>query len=467
MSTTEWTMTAPPETYQNRRAHLAATLSRPLILFAGHARPRQIRTMAYPFRAGSHYLYFGGPPMEGAALLVEPGSDGADGTTLIRPARTFDDAVWVGPGPDDGQIAAAAGVRVSAVADVDQLASQLEKRDAAYLSPPCSPTEAWAVKLGLKEANTQEWSAIVDLRLIKDKHEMTALRRAAELGVQAHRAAMAATAPGGTEAKVAAALIESLTAAGGDFSFSPIVTVRGEILHCEKYPNRLEEGQLLLVDAGAEEPGGYASDITRTYPVNGKFDAMQRQLYDTALRAERAAIAACVPGKRYREIHDLAAEVICRGLVEAGILRGDPADLTTRKAHTLFFSHGVGHLLGLDVHDIEDFGDIAGYATGRTRRDAFGDKFLRFDRDLEPGMVVTIEPGVYIVPEIWANEDLIRPYADVVNRPIVDALLGRRFGGIRIEDDVHVRAEGEGPEVLTETLPATPDELEAIMGRSV
>jgi len=220
----------------------------------------------------------------------------------------------------------------------------------------------------------------------------------------------------------------------------------------------------VVIDAGAEEPGGYACDITRTYPVTGEFTPIQRHIYDTVLRAHDETIAACVPGRRFRDIHDLAARVLCEGLVQAGLLRGDPAELVARCAHTLFFPHGLGHLIGLDVHDMEDFGDQAGYAPGRTRRPEFGSKYLRLDRDLEPGMTLTIEPGLYIVPAIWRQDAFVAAFTDMVNRPAVDALIRDQFGGVRIEDTICVRTAAEGgPEVLTIDLPTDGDAVVAVV----
>ncbi len=436
-----------------------------MVVLSGRARARQYSTNTHPFRAGSSYLYFGGPALEGAAWLIEPDSDGQEGCTLLRERCSLDDAVWTGEPPSDEALGSAAGITDTRLAEPDKLASLVARRTASFVGPPCPPSMEWAASLGLGPADDDELLSLIDLRLIKDEYELAAMRRAADVSAEGHVAAMKATRPGRCEAEVAAAFTAVLVAHQCGPSFTPIITVHGEVLHSDQYCHTLEVGQLLLVDAGAEEPGGYAGDITRTYPVSGSFTPVQRQIYDTVLRAEREAIAACVPGRRYRDVHDLAARVICEGLVDAELLRGDPAELAGRGAHTLFFTHGLGHLLGLDVHDMEDFGDVAGYAPGRTRRPQFGNKFLRLDRDLQAGMVVTIEPGIYLVPAIWRNDGLVRPFADVVNRPAVDALLEDRFGGIRIEDDVHVLSPDQaGPEVLTSKLPSDADAVVQIVG---
>ncbi len=455
-------MIAPPDVYRNRRARLAGSLSRPIVVLAGFARSRKYATNTHAFRAASTYLYFGGPPVEGACWLIEPGSDGDAGCTLFRPAVGADDAVWVGePRPDDA-LASAAGVRVSAVADSDALSGQLAKRSAAAICPPCPSSLSLVASLGLDEPRPEELMPIVDMRLYKDQHELVAMRRAARISVDAHLAAMKATAPGQREADVAAAFESVLVANEAEPSFTANVTIHGEVLHGSDHHNALAAGDLLLVDAGAEEPGGYTSDITRTYPVDGTFRPVQRLLYDTVLNAQRAAIAACTAGARFRDVHDLAARVVCEGLVEADILRGSAEELVARRAHTLFFTHGLGHLIGLDVHDMEEFGDLAGYPEGRVRRSEFGNKFLRLDRDLSPGMTVTIEPGVYFVPAVWRMNDLVKPLADCVNRKTVDKLLAGGFGGIRIEDTILVRAEGT-PENLTAALPIDGDDVSAVV----
>ncbi len=462
MSANAFEMCAPAATYRKRRAALGAKLRRPMVILAGHARARNYAANVFPFRAGSNYLYFGGPPIEGAAWIIDPGCDGESGCVLLRMPQTVDDAVWTGEIAGDEMIAAAAGIPTTALEPPNRLKKLLFDRQAGFVAPPCPISEKWMADIEIPRAETDEQQIIIDLRLCKDEHEQIAMRRAAKGAVKAHLAAMHACRPGRYEYEVVGAMVSTYMANRCDTSFVPIVAIHGEVLHPHGYSHLLEPGRLLLVDSGAEEHTGYASDVTRTFPVTGRWDALQKQLYEVALRAELSAIAACVPGARYRDVHDIAAKEICAGLVGVGLLRGNVSDLLERRAHTLFFVHGTGHLIGLDVHDMEDFGDQAGYAPGRTRRSGFGDKFLRLDRDLEPGYGVTIEPGIYLVPAIWRNVEMTQPFADVVNRPLVEQLLAANFGGIRVEDTVLVTHGA--PEVLTAELPKKPDEVAALVG---
>jgi len=474
MNQTGIEMSAPADVFRRRRALLGTKLQRPLVIPAGHARSRNYLANTYPFRAGSHYLYFGGVPIEGAAWIIEPGCDGQMGCVLLRMPQTIDDAVWTGEMPGDDAIAAASGLPVSALETPNRLHKLLADRVAGYVAPPCPITERWMTECEIQPADDAERQMIIDMRLCKDAHEQAAMRRAADATVKAHVAAMRACRPGRREDDVVAALLSTYAAERAQTSFTPIVSIHGEVLHPHTYGHTLTAGRLLLVDSGGEEPTGYACDVTRTYPVSGTWDSMQAQLYDVVLRAEQAAIAACVPGKRYLDVHDIAARVICEGLVDVGLLRGNADNLMERRAHTLFFVHGIGHLIGLDVHDMEDLGDLAGYAPGRSRRSGFGDKFLRLDRDLAPGYGVTIEPGIYLVPAIWNHPDMTTPFADVINRPLVEKLLAAPFGGIRVEDTVLVadaaKSAGSpstttgGPEVLTSALPKTREGISGVMG---
>ena len=299
-------------------------------------------------------------------------------------------------------------------------------------------------------------TAIVALRLIHDEAALAEIRKAVAVTVKAHQAGMSATLNATVEAEVRAAMEQVIIASGMTCAYSSIVTVHGEVLHNDRYHHPLRSTDLLLADVGAETATGWASDVTRTWATSGKFSPTQRDLYQVVLAAHDACIAALRPGVEYREIHLLASHTIAAGLVDLGILRGQPADLVDRDTHALFFPHGVGHLLGLDVHDMEDLGDLAGYAPGNTRSPRFGLGYLRLDRPLRPGMVVTIEPGFYQVPAILQDSERREAYRDVVNWDRLADFSDVR--GIRIEDDVLVTESGS--EVLTAALPTSVDAIE-------
>jgi Xaa-Pro aminopeptidase len=240
-------------------------------------------------------------------------------------------------------------------------------------------------------------------------------------------------------------------------AYPSIVTPHGEILHSERYDHDLRAGDLLLADVGAETAGGWAGDVTRTWPVSGHFSPTQRELYQVVLEAQRRAIAAVTPGTRYRNVHILASQTLASGLVDLEILRGNPIELAADGVVALLFPHGIGHLLGLDVHDMEDLGDRAGYAPGRERAKEFGLRSLRLDRDLLAGMAITIEPGIYLAPSILDDPTLTRVAGDRLDRRRLAAFVDVR--GIRIEDDVLVTASGR--EVLTEAIPKSISAIEA------
>ena len=261
------------------------------------------------------------------------------------------------------------------------------------------------------------------------------------------------------EAQVRAAMEAVIISHNMTCSYNSIVTVQGEVLHNEHYHHSLQNGDLLLADVGAETPMGWAADITRTWPVSGTFSPTQRDIYQVVLNAHDSCINAIKPGIEYQDIHRIAATVITEGLVELGILKGTVEDLVNQDAHALFFPHGIGHLLGLDVHDMEDLGDLAGYEPGRVRSERFGWCFLRLNRLLKPGMLVTIEPGFYQVPAILNNPKNREKYQTIVNWERLEQFADVR--GIRIEDDVLVTETGT--EILTQNLPTALEEIEALV----
>jgi Xaa-Pro aminopeptidase len=355
-------------------------------------------------------------------------------------------------------VAAAGGSSVATLPSADPIT----RFDQCRLLGRAWPGDGAPGVAGLDALDLLLADAMIELRLAHDDPALALVRRAAEGTTAAHLAGMAATRPGRREHDVRAAMEREFLVRGMTTAYNSIVTVHGEILHATTYDGVLGEHELLLADVGGELEG-WATDVTRTWPVSGRFSPTQRALYEIVLQANLDGIAKVRPGVRYRDVHLAASLTLARGLVDEGLLRGDPESLVERGAHALFFPHGVGHLLGLDVHDMEDLGDRAGYAPGRARSSQFGLGYLRLDRDLAPGMLVTIEPGLYLVPAILGREALVGPLlADGTFDPAAAA----RFAdvrGIRIEDDVLCTTTD--PEVLTAAIPKQAPAVEsAVLG---
>ena len=457
----------PTASYVKRRRELGARVDGPALLMSGIARPMNYPANIYPFRPGSHFLYLTGCWIENAAILVEGERD-----VLFMPPEDPDDVVWHGPSPGWADIQRATGV--SEIRDIAELGAALDAEATATLPAVDATTRfrqgqmlgrAWAdpgTKTALGERDGSLADAMIALRAVHDESAIAMMRVAAEATVAAHRAGMAATRPGLRESDIRAAMERSIHARDMVTAYPSIVTVHGEILHSRGYENPIAAGDLLLADVGASNHG-WAGDVTRTWPVSGKFSPTQRTLYDIVLASQIAAVEMVAPGVRYRDIHLAAGRIIAQGLVDEGVLRGDIDGLVERGAHALFFVHGLGHLIGLDVHDMEDLGDRAGYAAGRTRSEQFGLGFLRLDRDLVAGMAVTIEPGFYQIPALLEpGSELTKPFdADgSLNREALAKFSDVR--GIRIEDDVLVTDTGY--EVLTAGAPKATTEVEALVG---
>lgn len=461
----------PYEHARARRDEFLSRLDEPALLFAGGARARNQPANAFPDRADSHFLFFFPQAERDAAALFDP----ADRTvTLYLPERTLEDAVWSGPVPSFEEMRETVGVdRVIRIADLEtDVRARVRDRKVGSVAVADSRTTARARKVTGTDLVFDDPSrncstpalrgALAELRMRKRGPEIDELRRAAAVGVAAFRGTMAATRPGVTEQHLHGTMEGAFLRGGGEAAFPGIVTVRGEILHNHRRGATLADGDLLLADAGAEVGSGYASDITRAWPASGRYSPEQRDVYELVLAAQKASIAMCRPGVRYRDVHFAACRVMAAGLAGLGVLRGDADTLVERGAHALFFPHGVGHLLGLDVHDLEAFGDDILYP-GRQRSTDFGTAFLRIDLDLEEGMVVTIEPGCYFVPGILRGNEFRRDFADVVDFAAAERFLamndGRGFGGVRIEDDVLITAGR--PDVLTAELEKEIADVEA------
>ncbi|MEG3966576.1 aminopeptidase P family protein [Microcoleus sp. T2B6] len=446
-------------TLHQRRQKLASLINFPVILWSGRSIPRNYPALTYPFRASSHFLYFAGLPLENAAIRLESGK-----LELFLDDAPASSTLWHGEMPKRAEIAELIGADAAfpmtelkarstnaATIAIQDSWTQLQQSQILDrpLAPPNSPT---GIDLELTKA-------IISLRLSHDAASLAELRQAAAVTVEAHKAGMAATRNAQIEAGVRAAMESVIISKNMTYAYPSIVTVHGEVLHSEHYHNPLQTGDLLLADVGAETSTGWAADVTRTWPVSGKFSPTQRAIYDVVLAAHDACIDKVSAGVEYRDIHLLAARIMAEGLVDLGILRGNVEDLVEMDAHALFFVHGIGHLIGLDVHDMEDLGDLAGYEEGRTRSSRFGLGFLRLNRVLRPGMLVSIEPGFYQVPAILNNPENRAKYEDFVKWEELEKFADVR--GIRIEDDILVIDEGR--EVLTGKLPTKAPEIEELV----
>ncbi len=461
-----------PSVFRDRRSRLAERIgATPALLFAGGYRSRNYPDNIYRFRAASHFLYFTGAQIPDAVLV---GS--SVGWELFIEPDGPSHALWHGETPGPEQIAAATGVeRVRPLAELADTVAALGGPEAVATLPATEPLtragqgsllerdwgRATGIVTALGERDAKLADAVIDTRLRIDSAGLEQMREAASATLAGHLAGMAITAPGVPEYRVRAAIEHEFFARGMQCAYGSIVSVHGEVLHNDTHLGTLQPGDLLLADAGAEHDG-WASDVTRTWPVTGRFSATQRAIYELVLHVQIEACDRVRAGARYRDIHLGAGVSLARGLVDLGILHGDPENLVERGAHALFFPHGLGHLIGLDVHDMEDLGDRAGYQAGRARSDQFGLGYLRLDRDLEPGMVVTIEPGFYQVPAILDHEELGGRFArdGTLNRSALERFHDVR--GIRIEDDV-LCTEGH-PQVLTRDIPKDPAGVEGHVG---
>jgi len=448
----------------SRRSHLARLLGdRPALVVSGLPRARNYAANAYRFRAASHFLYLVGWNTPGAALLYDGQS-----FQLFAPLPGPEEALWEGPSPSPAELSERWGLEVR---DLSSLAQHLPRGDVATLpgleSDTCAMQSTWLGRVvargALAACDEPLADALISLRLVQDEAMVFSIREALKVSTRCHLAGMAATSAGVPASRIRAAMEAPMLAANVEPAYGSIVTCHGEVLHDTRYDHLLSAEDLLLADVGAESPEGVASDITRTWPVSGTFSPEAAALYDAVLAAQAQAIATVAPGRRYRDVHLAAMQSLAEGLVAVGLLQGDPAERVADDSVALFFPHGIGHLLGLDVHDMEDLGDRAGYAPGRTRDARPSLRYLRLDRDLVPGMLLTIEPGLYFVPALLDDAETRRKYADRVRWPEVDRFAQVR--GIRIEDDVLVTAAG--CEVLSAAIPKDRAAIEKAVGATM
>lgn len=456
------------ETYQTRRRALRDRLGAGLLLFPGNE-PSAINFPhnPYPYRQDSTFNYFFGIRRPGLAALID-----ADGgvDTLFGDEATPDETLWLGERPSLRHQAERAGItRVEPLAALDEALRQAQRhgRTVHYLPPYQArtvldlsrwldlPAQAVAARASLPLIR-----AVVALREIKSADEIAQIEQALDVTHAMHLAAMQLTRPGRHERDVVADMQRVALSRDAAQAYAPIFTRRKDGLHAQVYDQQLRAGDLVINDAGACSPLDYASDVTRTLPVSGRYDTRQRELYELLLRAQLDAIAAIRPGQRYADIHRQTCLALVQGLSELGIFQGDPQAIVDAGAHALCFPHGLGHQLGLDVHDMEALGeDHVGYDQESRRGDQFGLCYLRLAKRLRAGMVLTVEPGIYFMPALIDRWRAERRHEQYIRYARLETY--RDAGGMRIEDVVCVGADGA--RVLGAPIPKTVAQVEAAM----
>jgi len=458
----------PANVYTERRNRLRKELSSGLVLFPGNQEVAfNYPANTYSFRQDSTFSYFFGldhPDLAGV-IDLDGGID-----TIFGNDVDIDDIIWMGKQPTMKEQSLLVGVdHSSTLKELETvIKTELLKGRKIHFMPPYRGETIIQISdlLNIPHADVRSKAseelikAVIKLRMVKEEVEIAEIEKMVNVAYLMHTTAMKMAMHGVVEQEIAGVMEGIALSHGGPVSFPVILTINGQTLHNHYHGNVLKEERMLVIDAGCESELHYASDITRTVPVGGKFSKRQKEIYEVVLNANMAATKAVKPGIQFRDIHLLAAGEIVKGLKNIGIMKGDIQEAVNKGAHTLFFPHGLGHPLGLDVHDLEGLGEnLVGYDDETIRSKEFGLAFLRFGRRLQKGFVMTIEPGIYFIPElidIWKSENKL---SEFINYDVVETY--KDFGGIRIEDDVLVTENGF--KVLGKPIPKTVEEIEAIM----
>ncbi|MCK4662961.1 MAG: aminopeptidase P family protein [Bacteroidales bacterium] len=454
--------------YIERRNKLREQLDSGLVLILGNTEA----SMNYPantyhWRQDSSFLYFFGldyPDLAGI-MDIDSGEDYIFGNDV-----DMDDIIWMGNQPTMKERSMNAGINnVFPYDNIVKLINEAkeQKRKVHFLPPYRAENIIRLEKLldihhsMIKDHVSVELiKAVVNLRSVKDKYEIKDIEGSVDVAYKMHTTAMKMAKPGIYEREIAGVVEGIALSHGGPVSFPVILSINGQTLHNHYHGNLLKKGRMMVTDAGAESILHYASDITRTVPVGGKFDQRQKEIYEIVLNANMAAINATKPGITNKELHLLSAKTIASGLKDLGLMKGNIDDAVSQGAHAMFFPHGLGHMMGLDVHDMEDLGEnYVGYDDEIKRSKQFGLAFLRLGRKLQKGFVFTIEPGCYFIPALidqWRSE---KKFMDFINYDKAESY--KDFGGIRIEDDILVTKSGF--KVLGKPIPKTVKEIEKTM----
>ena len=452
--------------YLQRRNRLRSEIASGIILLLGNDEsPMNYADNTYHFRQDSSFLYFFGINRPGlfAILDTEKGTD-----TVYGEDYTVEDFVWRGKQPTILEEGSHAGVKENGTLTElnNVLGTSLKAGIKIHFLPPYRAENILKLNklLGINPGKISQSAsiplvkAVVSQRNFKSDEEIAEIEKAVNTSVDMHVAAMKMVHPGMKEFAVAAEMERIALAAGGNISFPVIATINGETLHNHYHGNTIKNGKLFLLDCGAETAMGYSGDLSSTIPVNSTFTERQKEIYQIALNAHKAAAKALKPGIRFDEIHRIACIGITKGLKELGFIKGDPEEAVKAGAHALFFPCGTGHMMGLDVHDMEDLGEVYVGYDGEPKSTQFGLKSLRLGRELQPGFVLTIEPGIYFIGELidlWEQEGRFREF---LNYDKIKTY--KDFGGIRNEEDYLITRTGA--RLLGKPKPMSINEIEQL-----
>ena len=453
-------------TYTGRRKRLHSQIDSGLLLFLGNDEsPMNYADNPFRYRQDSTFLYFFGLDFAGlvGVIDIDTGKDILFGNDL-----TVEDIVWMGTQPSLAERCQKVGIQyVQPLEELRAYLTEAEKKgQKVHFLPPYRAEHTIKLydllgtipSLTGQAASIEFITAVIEQRNTKSGEEIEEIERAVDITADMHITAIKMARPGITEAGIAAAVHEVALAAGGDLAFPIIATIHGETLHNHYHGNALKSGDMFLLDAGAETAMGYGGDLSSTMPVDSRFTDRQREIYQIALNAHNAAIAKLNPGIPFQDVHFSACRTLAEGLKDMGFMHGDVDEAVAAGAHALFFPCGTGHMMGLDIHDMENLGEkYVGYA-GKEKSTQFGLKSLRLARKLEPGFVFTIEPGIYFIPELidmWKAEG---QHTEFIDYNKVESY--KDFGGLRNEENFVITENG--CRLLGKPIPKTIEDVEAM-----
>ncbi|NCC10725.1 MAG: aminopeptidase P family protein [Bacteroidia bacterium] len=452
------------ETYINRRKGLKSRLNKGVLLFLGNDEcGLNYADNTFRYRQDSTFLYYFGLNAAGLSAVIDLDEDRE---IVFGDELTIDYIVWMGQQPTLKEKCGEVGITETrpAATLADFLQTCLAQGREVHFLPPYRPEHQLKLMdwLGLhpskQVASVPFIRAVVAQRNYKSDEEIVEIEKACNVTADMHLAAMRFLRPGMFEYEVVAEMNRVAQAANCELSFATIATVNGQTLHNHYHGNKVKSGDLFLIDAGAEVPSGYAGDMSSTFPADKTFTSRQKEVYRIQNAMHLAAVEALRPGVAYMDVYELSAKVLVEGMKELGLMKGDADEAVRAGAHALFYPHGLGHMMGLDVHDMENLGELwVGY-NGQPKSTQFGRKSQRLAIPLEPGFVFTVEPGVYFIPDLidlWKAE---KKFADFINYDRVETYKG--FGGIRNEEDYLVTADGARR--LGKKIPLTPEEVEEL-----